>query len=103
MIPIELTVQEHPDSPLHYRIVWLDGDLFLGAIPECWLDLAPYMAARTLLEQGYNASRELIVRLQGADYELMRAPLGVVAAPPSLATSPVTQPTRCVYRERRHV
>ena len=61
---------------------WPDDESGLTGIPEIYLDLAPFMAARFLLSQGYNPQRLLIVRLQGADYELLRAPLGAAAAMP---------------------
>src|SRR5438270_13204458 len=79
MIPFELMVEEQPDTWC-YRVCWCDGEpdnMFLANIPESWLDLIPYMAARRLLEQGNNPDRLLIVRLRGADFDLMRAPLGV--------------------------
>lgn len=59
---------------------------------------------RQLLEQGHNLDRLLIVHLQGADLDMMRAPLGAVAATPLVnAAAPVKQPMRCIYnRDRRH-
>ena len=106
MIPFELMVEEQPDTR-YYRVCWCDGEpdsTFLSNIPESFLDLIPYMVARRLLEQGNNPDRLLIIRLRGADFDLMRAPLGVVAAPPLLNTAkPVTKPTRCLFREHRHV
>ena len=77
MNPIELTVlpDPHNGSP-HYMVCWPDDESGPTCIPEIYLDLAPFMAARFLLSQGYNPQRLLIVRLQGADYELLRAPLG---------------------------
>jgi hypothetical protein len=72
---------------------------FLANIPDTWLDLIPYMVARRLLEQGNNPDQLLIVRLRGADFDLMRAPLGVVAATPLLnIDKPVSKPTHCIYR-----
>jgi hypothetical protein len=38
------------------------------------------------MKGGYDVDRQLIVKLQGSDRELMRAPLGVVAATPLLNT-----------------
>ena len=58
------------------------GDTLLSHIPEPWLDLMGFLIARRLLEQGYNVNRLLVVRLQGADFDLMRAPLGAAAATP---------------------
>jgi hypothetical protein len=104
MIPLELVVEEQPGAWC-YRVCWCDGEpdsIFLANIPEPWLDLIPYMVARRLLEQGNNPDRLLIVKLHGADYELMRAPLGVVAAPPLLnVDNPVSQPAHCLYRDQR--
>lgn len=107
MIPFELVVEQQADSSWHtmYCVRWDDGEpdsVMLANIPECWLDLIPYMVARKLLEQGNNPDRPLIVRLRGADFELMRAPLGQVAAPPVLNDTPVNQPTHCLYRDHRH-
>lgn len=104
MIPLELTVRPHPDDGFVYMACWSDGDTLLAHIPECWLDLVPFMIARRLLEQGNNAERLLIVRLEGADRELMRGPLAVVAATPLLNhDAPVWQPAQCVFRRReRH-
>jgi hypothetical protein len=105
-IPFELMVEEQPDSWCCYHVRWCDGEpdsVMLANIPEAWLDLIPFMAARRLLEQGSNPDRLLIVRLHGADFDLMRAPLGVVAAPPLLNVDrPVTRPTHCLYRDHRH-
>jgi hypothetical protein len=92
VIPIELTMQPHREKPQLYFASWPDGEVQLPNIPESLLDLVPYMLARLLLDQGYNPARLLIVRLQGADYELMRAPLGIVAAKPRLSTTPVERP-----------
>ena len=80
MTPIELTVTPHQDDHSLYRAGWADGDTLLSHIPEPWLDLMGFLIARRLLEQGYDVNRLLVVRLQGADYELMRAPLGAAAA-----------------------
>jgi hypothetical protein len=100
--PIELIVQPHCENSQFYFASWDDGEAsrLLPGIPETMLDLAPYMMARLLLEQGYNPARLLIVRLAGADYELMRAPLGIVAAKPRLSTTPVEQPTRAFRAEQ---
>ena len=98
-IPIELTVIPH--DGWYYRGVWSDGRVQLENIPEAFLDLMPFMLARVLLEQGYNAARPFIVRLQGADYELMRATLGAAAATPLVnAAKPVANPLRCVFNNR---
>ena len=103
MIPFELTVKPHPDDHCLYAACWSEGDAQIDNIPEIWIDLIPFMIARKLLSQGNNPDRLLIVRLEGADYELMRAPLGVAAATPLINTAaPVWQSTRCVYRRGRH-
>ncbi len=97
--PIELNVSPQSDSGTLYMAHWNDGDVYLAGVDEIWLDLLPFMIARKLLSQGYNPARLLIVRLQGADYRFMSAPLGMVAAPPLLnAASPAAQPTHCIYR-----
>jgi hypothetical protein len=102
MTPIEMLIEEQ--DAYQYRVRWEawqyhaprdDGSdkIFLANIPLSWLDLVAYMVARKLLDEGgYDVERQLIVRLQGADRELMRAPLGVVAATPLLNIDrPVTQ------------
>lgn len=66
-----------------YDVIWNeDEEVVYEGIPEPLLDLVPFIVARRLLEWGYNTSRTLVVHLRGADYELMRAPLGAVAATP---------------------
>jgi hypothetical protein len=63
----------------------------------------PFLIARSLLSQGYNAKRLLIVRLEGADYEMQRAPLGAVAATPLVNTgAPVSEPTMAWTAGQRH-
>ena len=95
--PIELTVMPRADDNMLYQACWADGDVYVGSVHEIFLDLMAFMIARRLLEQGYNVRRLLIVRLQGAENELMRAPLGVVAATPLINfTAPVTRPTRAM-------
>lgn len=102
MNEITITVMPQPDS-LHYMACWDEGERLFANIPELWLDLTPFMAARQLLEWGYDPNRLLIVRLQGADYELLRATVGAAAATPLVNTAaPVKQATRCVFRETRH-
>ena len=101
MSDIELMVTPHPDDGLLYMACWSDGEPLVHHIPEVWLDLMPFLAARKLFEQGYNAGRLLIVRLRGADYELMRAPLGAVAATPLVnSAAPVERPTHLVTKEQ---
>ena len=95
MNPIEPTVIPHNGSP-HYMVSWPDDESGLTGIPEIYLDLAPFMAAR--LSQGYNPQQLLIVRLQGADYELLRAPLAS-AWPKVNATG---QATRSIFHRSQH-
>ena len=97
MNPIELTVIPHNGSP-HYMVAWPDDESGLTGIPEIYLDLAPFMAARFLLSQGYNPQRLLIVRLKGADYELLRAPLAA-AMPVVNATG---HATRSIFHRSQH-
>jgi hypothetical protein len=98
--PIEMQVEEQ--DAYQYRVrydAWQyhaprdDGrdKIFLANIPLAWLDIIPFMVARKLLnEGGYDVDRELIVKLQGSDHDLIHAPLGLVAAPPQLSDKPVT-------------
>jgi hypothetical protein len=106
-IPFQLIVEEQPGSDGCYRVRWCDDEpknIFLANIPPSWLDLIPYMVARKLLEQGNNPERLLIVKLRGADFDLMRSPLGVVAAPPLLNTNkPVTQRVHNPYWDHANV
>jgi|SRR5271167_1104246 len=99
MIAIELEVMPHPDDDWLYKACWSDGDELMANVPYCLLDLMPWMIARALLEQGYKTDRLLIVRLRSADYELMRAPLGAVAATPLVnMMKPVTHAQYAVRR-----
>jgi len=103
VITINLTVKPCPDDDSFYTAYWPDGDVQLDNIPEIWVDLIPFMIARKLLSQGCNPERLFIVRLEGADFDLMRAPLGAAAATPLVNTEePVWQSTRHVYRGARH-
>jgi hypothetical protein len=96
MKPIEMNVEEQNEYQYRVRYdAWQyheprdDGSdkIFLANIPLSWLDIVAYMVARKLLDEGgYDVDRQLIVKLQGSDRELMRAPLGVVAATPLLNT-----------------
>lgn len=100
-LPFEMVVEPEPDAFARYRVRWCDGEpdgVFGSDIPECWLDLVPYMVARKLFEHGNHPERMLVIKLRGADFELCRAPLGVMAATPRMNTEPVTEPTRCLYR-----
>jgi hypothetical protein len=99
-VPIELTVMPDPADNWAFQVCWSDGRQHIGGIPETWLDLIPFMAARTLLSHGYEADRLLIVRLQGADYELMSTTLGAAAGTPlPNEASPARHPMRCIYRK----
>jgi hypothetical protein len=94
-MPIELTVSSHHDDHSRYQVSWSDGSHLIVQIPEIWLGLISFMSARALLEQGYKANRVLVIRLQGADYDLVSAPLGAVAATPLINyANPVKQSTR---------
>jgi hypothetical protein len=103
MTPIEMQVEEQNAyqyhvryEAWHYREPRDDGSdkIFLANIPLSWLDIVGFMVARKLVDEGgYDLDRELIVRLQGADRDLTRAPLGIVAATPLLNTKPVTHST----------
>jgi len=100
MIDIELTAMPHPDDALLYKACWDDGDDLVANVPYPYLDLLPFMIARTLLERGYDLKRLLVVRLRGADYEMARAPLGQLAATPTVNTArPVTHPQSVVRRQ----
>ena len=90
-------------SVLHGLLDDADATPLLMHIPEAWLDLVPFMAARALLNQGHNPARVLRVRLQGADYELCYAPLGAVAATPLINfAAPATRPAHCIFAEQSH-
>jgi hypothetical protein len=101
--PIVLVVEEHPNASMFYRVGWTDGEPLrpIENVPEILLDLTPYIAARKLLAEGYHPERMLIIQLRGADYELMHAPLGIVAATPVLNAKPVTDPARSLYLKRQ--
>ena len=98
MIPIELTVEEQDDW--HYRICWCDGENLSHQYP---LYVArSYPLPRRLLAQGYNLKRQLIVRLRGADFELMHAAWAIThpTKPCSLRSVPnwhsIISPPPCV-------
>jgi len=101
--PIEMLVKPYDDDTTRYMACWLDYEPYLIGIPEIWLDLLPLLVARRLVEHGYNPERRLIIKLLGADYMLVDAPLAIVAAPPLLNTgAPVKHAARCIYRGARH-
>jgi hypothetical protein len=82
--PITLIVAPEPDHSGLYDIRWSNGSLVAKNIQESFLDLSGFLAARGLIQLGYDPDRLLIVRLEGSDTDLMRAPLGVAAAKPTL-------------------
>jgi hypothetical protein len=95
---IVLTCMPHERNDLVYQACWSDGRVAICNIPEIFIDLLPFMAARVLLEQGFNPKRRLIVRLQGADYELLSASLGSAAATPLInKETPVKHAARNMY------
>jgi hypothetical protein len=97
--PIEMQVE--PQDEYRYRVrydAWNylaprdDGKdkHFLSNIPLSWIDIIGFMVARKLIDEGgYELDRELVVKLQGSDRELMHAPLGIAANTPMLNTKPV--------------
>ena len=94
---IEITVVPQREDHCRYRACWPDGETQLAQVPETFLDLIGVMLARRLLEQGYAVERILIVRQEGADFELMRCPLGAAAATPMVNhAAAVKGPTRAV-------
>lgn len=91
-VPIELCVSPCSDDGFMYTVRWPDDHALWISVPELMIDLLPFMAARILLSQGYNAKRPLVVRLEGADFKLCQAPLGAVAATPLVnRAAPVTE------------
>lgn len=88
--PVELIVRQHGDSD-SYRVYWGDGldGLSNLAVPSEWLDLIPFMAARFLVVEGYDTERPYVVRLEGADTNMMRTTLGHAAATPVLNATPI--------------
>jgi hypothetical protein len=75
----------------------------ISFVPEAMLDLLGFMVARRLMEQGLDPDRQLIVRLLGADFDLIRAPLGAAAAKPLVNFgAPLKEPTPCLYRRPAH-
>ena len=104
MTPIEMQVEVQNEHQYrvrydawHYREPRDDGSdkIFLANIPLSWIDIVSFMIARKLVDEGgYELDRELIVKLQGSDHDLVHAPLGVVAATPWLNfDKPVTHST----------
>jgi len=51
-VAIELTVVPSDDGS--YSAIWSDGDLLFAGVPETWIDLMGFMAARVLLRLGYD-------------------------------------------------
>jgi hypothetical protein len=100
MTPIEMTVEEQNEYQYRvryeawtYRELRDDGrdKIFLANIPSSWLDVVAFLVARKLMDEGgYDVDRQLIIRMQGSDRDLMRASIGVLAATPLPNTKPVT-------------
>ena len=99
--PIEVLVRSHVDSDVQYMACYPPDSQLIAHVPQLWLDLLPYMVARVLLDRDYNADRVLVVRLQGADFELMHAPLGAVAAPPIVNYAKPVRRAAYNYRPER--
>jgi hypothetical protein len=101
MAPIEMTIEEQ--SEYQYRVRYAaweyhaprdDGrdKIFLANIPPSWLDLVGFMVARKLRDEGgCDEDRQLIIKLQGGDRDLINAPLGVVLNTPLLNTKTVDE------------
>jgi hypothetical protein len=86
--PYQLIVRlSGPPQHARYEVCWLDGNDALGGrngvavsqmlppLDQIFIDVMPFLAARLLLYRGHDPLRLLIVTLEGADYELARAPL----------------------------
>jgi hypothetical protein len=98
MKPIEIIVT--PQGNEFYQGHDADGGQMLTGVPEVMLDLIPFMVARRLLDWRYDPACLLVVKLRGADFDMMRAPLRVVAATPLLNTAaPVAHPAYNAWTE----
>lgn len=97
---IDILVTPHRDDATLYA-GWLDsgnGEMLVNHIHEVFLDLMPFLVARRLHDRGYDLDSQLIVRLQGSNRDMMRAPLGVAAAPPLVNTvAPIRHRAHVVY------
>jgi hypothetical protein len=75
--PIELVLHLDPQTGL-LRADWPSTDEGGPPVPaefklpQQWIDLAPWLIARLLADQGHDPSRELRMLIAGGDYDLMR-------------------------------
>lgn len=96
---IVLTVSSHENDDHVFAVYDAAGEPIVSFIPEEMLDITPWMAARRLLIQGLDPDRMLVVRLVGADFEMLRCSLGIAAATPlPNVEHPVFEPMHCIYR-----
>ena len=94
-----LTVELHYDDEDQLCARFDSGEPCISFIPASMIFLIGHMCACKLLADGYDPERQLIVRLQGADYDLLRAPLGCAAAAPLVNyDAPVHEPASVVYK-----
>jgi hypothetical protein len=94
-----LTVEQHYDDDEQLCARFEDGSPCIAYIPSSMLFLVGHMAACKLLAEGYDPDRHLLVRLRGADYDLISAPLGCAAAQPLVNyDKPVHEAASIVYR-----
>ena len=98
---LELTVELHFDDDEQLCARFDNGEPCISFIPSSMIGLIGHMCACKLLADGYDPERQLIVRLQGADYDLLRAPLGCAAAQPLVNfDAPVSEPMSVVYKRQ---
>jgi hypothetical protein len=97
--PVELFLESQGS---HFTASFADGHILLNGTPEIWLDLAPYLIARALLDQGYDPQRIVVVRLRGDGHVVAHGEtIAVLAATPfPNRTTPVRGPIRCIYRDQ---
>ncbi len=107
-LPIEVVVEhrEETDSAGQpwqaYRACLAADGEHVALVPEIWIDLLPFLAARVLLERGFDVRRPLRVFLRGADFMLADTMLGCLCATPLVDfLHPVSEPTRMLY-EAKH-
>ena len=67
---------------------YLDDDTVISGVGEVFLDLIPFMVARLLLQGGRDPNAMLVVKLVGADFLMLEAPLSLAARTPLLNTAP---------------
>ena len=104
MTPIEIIVTPQGEALQgndFYQSHDADGRRLCGDVREVMLDLIPFIVARLLLDWNYYDLETLfIVRLQGSDSVMMRAPLGAVAATPLPNTAnPIRHPSYNAWLE----